>query len=177
MKAFLFVVLAATACGKPNDAAILEYEAGTLVKYYQPKLERLDQRVQLIFKRGTTIPANLPGIDEVGKRLGEARDAIIQLRSIIGASTSEKSPVEKQAAALAKENKVEDLEKLVHDTETTLDRGMTVINDNLDAVESWIAQYDRATAQAKAPAAEPPPPPAANPPPPAAPANPTAPKQ
>jgi hypothetical protein len=142
----LFLLAVAASCGKPNEAALLEQEAVSLAKYYQPKLDSLDQRVQAIFKRGTTIPANLPGIDEVGKRLSEARDGIIQLRGIIGPGPDGKSAVEKQAQTAAKDHKIEDLEKLVHDTEVALDHGVTVVNDDLDAVEGWIAQYDRTAA-------------------------------
>lgn len=147
MKAILFVaaLALAAACGKHNDAHVLQEEAVTLAKYYQPKLDTLDQRVQAIFKRGSTIPGNLPGIEDVGKRLQEARDTIVKLRGIIGAGPDGKSAVEKQAEAAAKDNKVADLQKLVHDTEVEIDRGVTIINDDLDSVEAWIANYDRKT--------------------------------
>ncbi len=147
MKAFLLgsVLLASAslgACTKKNDVATLRHEAVSVAKYYAPKLDALDARVQTIFKRGSTIPANLPGIDTVGQKLTEARDMIIQLRGVIGPGADGKSAVEKQADAAAKDRKVEDLEKLTHDTEMMLERGITVINDDLSSVESWISQYD-----------------------------------
>ena len=153
MKAILFVaaLALAAACGKHNDAAILQEEANTLAKHYQAKpdrpsqLELLDQRVQAIFKRGSTIPGNLPGIEDVGKRLQEARDTIVKLNGIVGKGPDGKSALEKQAEAAAKAGKVDDLQKLVHDSEEELERGLTVINDDLDAVEAWIANYDRKT--------------------------------
>jgi hypothetical protein len=156
MKVYLLaaVVAALAACGKKNDVHILHHEAVTLAKYYAPKLDALDGRVQAIFKRGSTIPGNLPGIEDVGRRLQEARDQIVQLRGIIGPGPDQKSAVEKQADAAAKDGKLVELQKLVHDTETTIDRSLTVINDNLYSVESWIANYDRKTlALAQAPAA------------------------
>lgn len=146
MKTFLcFAVLAVAvaACGKSNEVATLQHEANDVAAYYQPKLEALDKRVQLIFKRGTTIPANLPGIEEVGKRLSEARDLITQLRAIVVATGGGKSELAKQAEAAAKARNVRDLKKLIHDTETRLEAGATIINDNLNAVESWIALYDQ----------------------------------
>jgi hypothetical protein len=149
VKALLFVLAVLSACTKQNDAQTLEHEAVAVVKFYTPRLDALDKRVNDIFRRGTTIPANLPGIADVGKRLTEARDTIVQLRGIIGPGRDQKSPVEKQAEAAAKENRIADLEKLIHETETTLDHGITVINDDLDAVESWIAQYDRVAALPK----------------------------
>src|SRR5689334_22323987 len=142
MKRLLLIGLL-VACGKSNDVATLHQEAVTQAAFYQPKVEAADKRVQAIFKRGTTIPANLPGIEEVGKRLTEARDTIVQLRGIVGKGPDGKSAVEKQADIAAKENKVEDLEKLNDDTEATLDTGLRVVNDDLDAVESWIALYDQ----------------------------------
>jgi len=147
MKAILFVVALAlaAACGKHNDATILQEEAAALAKHYRPKLEELDRRVQAIFKRGSTIPGNLPGIEDVGKRLQEARDTIVKLNGIVGKGPEGKSAVEKQAEAAAKEGKVADLQKLVHDTEEEIDRGLTIVNDDLDSVESWIANYDRKT--------------------------------
>jgi len=171
MKAYLLVLVLATlcfggACTKHNDAQIVQEEAVTLVKYNQPKLETLDSRVQAIFKRGSSIPGNLPGIEDVGRRLQEARDTIVQLRGIIGSGPEGKSAVEKQAEALAKQNKVVELQKLAHDTESMLERGMTVINDDLYEVEAWIANYDRKTlalntavAAAPDPNAQPTPPP------------------
>lgn len=166
----LLVLALMPACGKSNDVQHLKEEAVVLAKAYDTKLKAVDRRVQIIFKRGTTIPANLPGIEEVGKRLTEARDTIIQLRGIVGEGPDKKSALEKQAEAVAKDRKVDDLRKLVHDTETTMENGLRVINDDLDAVESWIAQYDQGLAQeakatATAPVAEPPPTGQASPPP------------
>ena len=146
MKAYLFVVaLAVSACGKQNDAKLIQHEVVTLVKYYQPKLDALDARIQAIFKRGTTIPGNLPGIEEVGRRLQEARDTLVQLRTAIAPGPDQKSAVEKQAETAAKENRISELQKLEHDLELQLDRGVTIINANLDTVEAWIAQYDSKT--------------------------------
>ncbi|HEY5927072.1 MAG TPA: hypothetical protein VIV11_35535, partial [Kofleriaceae bacterium] len=95
----------------------------------------------------------LPGIEDVGRRLQEARDRIVQLRGVVGAGPDGKSAVEKQAEAAAKDRNVANLTKLVHDTHGALDEGMTVINDNLAAVESWIANYDRKTLAMNTPAA------------------------
>src|SRR6185436_3270993 len=122
-------------------------------------LDELDVRVKEIFERGKTIPANLPGIEEVGKRLNEAVDGIKQLRNVVGPSADHKSAVEKQAEAAAKANNLDDLEKLISDTEHLAEHSVTVINDDLESVESWIAQYDRmalAGTPAKPEAAEPP---------------------
>ena len=147
MKRFLLLAVLA-ACGKPNDVKTLHHEAVVVAKYYQPQLEQLDRRLQTIFKRGTTIPGNLPGIEIVTPRLTEARDGIAQLRDIVGTPGGGKSAVEKQADEAAKAGKVADLEKLIADTEKTLDEGTTIIRDDLTTVENWIAQYEQGTNRA-----------------------------
>jgi hypothetical protein len=146
MKRFLLLAVLA-ACGKPNEVKTLHHEAIVTAKYYQPQLDQLDKRLQTIFKRGTTIPGNLPGIEIVTPRLTEARDGIAQLRGIVGSGTG-KSAVETQADAAAKAGKVADLEKLIADTEKTLSEGTTIIRDDLTTVENWIAQYEQGTNRA-----------------------------
>lgn len=144
MKALLLVLL--VACRSNNDAAILEHEAFDLAKYYWPKVEALEQRVQTVYKRAQTIPDTAPGMADVGKRWGEARDAVVQLKGLVSPGPDGKSSVEKQAMAAAKNENIVELQKLVHDTESTMERGLTVINDQIGAVESWIADYERVAA-------------------------------
>ena len=190
MKYLLVLAVALAACGNKNDLPILQHEAATLAKFYKPRLDTLDPRVQAIMVRGRTIPADFPGVKEVGMQVQEARDTIVQLKGIVQPGPDQKSALEKQADAAAKAGKLADLQKLLHDTEAMLQRGMTIILDDLSAVEGWIAQYDRKLLAMAPPAApgpeqpsgqpgapEAPPPgqvPAA---PPAAPAQPAAPKQ
>ncbi len=143
LTALLLLGLSTSACTKKDEVAILHQEVTMLAKYYAPKLDVLDQRVQAIFKRGSSIPANLPGIDAVGQRLTEARDTLVQLRSSVTPGPDRKSAVEKDADKAASERRVHDLEKLLHDMDGAMDRGLTVIHDDLYAVESWIANYDR----------------------------------
>lgn len=170
MKRLLLIAVVLAACGKSNDVSTLHQEAVELASYYQPRLDAADKRVQSIFKRGTTIPANLPGIEEVGRRLTEARDTIVQLRGIVAKGPDGKSAVEKQADLAAKDRKVEELDKLVQDTEETLDRGLRIVNDDLASVESWIALYDQGITRQEPSAAPPPTIPTPTEPAPAAPA-------
>ena len=146
-QASLFVLalaLAVPACGKHNEVDVLQHEATAAAKFYAPKVTALEARLNAIVQRGETITAeSAPGVQEVGARLKEARDLIIQLRGIVVAGPDGKSAVEKQAAEAAKNRRVGDLEKLVYDTHNALDRGLTVINADLAAAESWLAYYDR----------------------------------
>ncbi len=154
MKAYLLVVALAVApaCGKKNDVPVLEHEAVTLAKYYQPKLDAIDARIQSIMKRGQKIPADFPGVKEVGLQLQEARDTAAKLRGIVGTTGGQKSAVEIQAEAAAKDGRLDQLQKLVHDTETVLDDGMTLIVANLEDIERWIFNYDNKTLAMLAPA-------------------------
>jgi hypothetical protein len=158
MKAFTLVIALAAlpACGKHNDVATLREEAVEMAQFYQPKVDELQQRVDAIFARGKSIPGNLPGIEDVGRRLQEARDTLQKLRGVIGKTPDPKDPrpaVEKQADEAAKAGKVADLRKLVHDTEELINNSLTVVNDDLDSVEAWIANYDRKTLALMAPPA------------------------
>lgn len=145
-------VVALGACGKKNDVPILQHEASMLAQHYQKQLDGLDERIQAIMKRGETIPADFPGVKEVGQELQEARDQTVKLRGIVG-TKGQKSPVEIQADAAAKDGKLLELQKLVHETEEALVHGMTLINTDLNAVETWIYQYDNKTLAMNAPAA------------------------
>jgi hypothetical protein len=172
MKRCLLLAVVLVACSKSNDVSTLRHEAVSVAKYYDGELDGLDRRVQSIFKRGTTIPANLPGIEEVGKRLTEARDTLIQLRGIVHPGPDGKSAVEKQAdLAVAANDKKKldvdrraDLEKLVDDTESTLEHGTMVVGDDLNSVESWIALYDQGINRAGGPMPQPPAPEQPSPP-------------
>ncbi len=151
MKAYLLVIaLAVTAaCDKKNDVAVLEHEAAALAKYYQPQLDTIDTRLQTILKRGDErnpdntpkIRGDLPGIRELTAQLQEARDTAAKLRGIVG-TVGKPSPLETQAEQLAKEGRADQLANLVHDTEVTIDHGMTIIHTNLDAAELWIFNFD-----------------------------------
>jgi hypothetical protein len=156
MKPYLIVVLVAlastlAACGKKNDIPILQHEATTLSKYYQPKIEALDKRLKAIMDRGNKIPGDFPGIKPVVAQAQEALDEIIKMRGIVGAP-GQKSAVEAQAEAVAKTGKTAELRRLIHDTEETLTNGITLIQTDLDAVETWMQHYDNKTLAMFAPA-------------------------
>ena len=90
-----------------------------------------------------------------------------KLRGIVAPGPGDqKSAVEKQAEAAANEGNLASLRKLVHDTEQTLDHGVTVILANLESVESWLHHYDHKTLAMAPPAKidEPAAPPTAPPP-------------
>ena len=129
------VCLGLGACDKTNDVARLQDEAVTVAKFHQPRIERLGKRIDAIFARGRLLPARIPGINEAGQLLGRARDKLITLRGIAAS-------VDKQAEDQAKKGDADALEKLVDDTRDQLDTGATEVNDELDSIESWLAQAE-----------------------------------
>lgn len=144
MKAFLLVVALAVipACGQGNDVATVQHEAVALTKYYRPQVEALEKRIGAIFDRGHKIPGNLPGIQDVGRRLQEAREVLAKTRLLLDGSKTQKS-LDQEAEEAAKAGNVEALEKLVAESEEALVSGVTIVNDDLLASESWLKQYDR----------------------------------
>lgn len=169
MKAFSTVAaLLATAtlgaCTKANDVETLHGEAVAMSKYYAPRVDALDARLQAIFKRGSTISASTPGVEAVSTRLTSARDVVLTLHQAVTPGPDGKSALLKEADEAAKTRNIERLEGLLHEKEETLSRGVLIANDDLSAAESWLAQYDRHTLAMPAP--PPAPPPATEPPPP-----------
>jgi len=154
MKSLLLSIALLAACGKPNDVVARQAEVVALVRYYQPRIDALDRRLQAIFKRGQTIPANIPGVVEVGKRATEAKDAIKELQNNLVPGPDQKSELEKRAGELAKQNKLDELDKVIDEASENSEHLVTVANDDLYIVETWIAQYDRAGAPAPAPEKE-----------------------
>jgi hypothetical protein len=143
VKAFLLLLALASlpACTKKNDAETLRHEAIALAKFYSPRLDALQQRVTEIIHRGGSIPATAPGVADLNALLGEASESIVQMRGIVAPGPDGKSAVEKQADAAARDGKIMDLRKLVHDTESTLERRVTIIDSQLSSVESWISYF------------------------------------
>jgi hypothetical protein len=152
MKAYLIIaLLALAACGKQNDVPILQEEAATLAKYYQKKLEHLDRRMEEIIKLGHTIPADMPGVKEVGTQLQEARDQMIKMSGMVTPGQNQKSAIETQAEAAGKAGRVDELRRLIHDSELTLDQGLMTVRTQLAAVDTWIHNYKNKTLAMYAP--------------------------
>jgi hypothetical protein len=144
MKAIhLVLALAAVAaCGKQNDVANLREEAVTLAKYYDKKVDKLDERLNESFKRREKVHVDQSLVQNVILREQEARGEIVKLRGIIGPGPDGKSAVEKQADAAAKSGNVADLHKLVDDTQEEIDRSLTIITSDIETVEGWLSYYD-----------------------------------
>jgi hypothetical protein len=154
MKAVLILLLSITACEKTNDVARLRDEATIVAKYYQPRLDELNHRIEMIFQHGKVIPAGLPGIKETSAVLEKARAKLVELRKAAMPQGDGKSSIEAQAETAAKAGSALELERIVDDAQEELDAGSTEVNDELSTVEAWLAQAEANAAAA--PAVKPP---------------------
>lgn len=151
-KALLLTSLVLGACEKSNDITQLHEEAVATAKYYGPRVEALAKREQDVEQRGRKVPGNLPDVPTLAKQLRETADKITEMKGIAGPADGGKSALETQADQLEKDGKLEELRKLVDESQDKLDESWTIANSDLNSLESWLWQYE----QAHAPAAQPP---------------------
>ena len=143
LSTLLFVLAAATGCSKSSDEIPeLRDDATAIVKYYTPRLDTLEQRLQDVLHDSGRVPKNLPGSDEATRALVDARDKLVELRNL-------GKNIEKQAPQLANEGKVTELQNLVEGEEMRYEEGTTFVHENLQEVESWLANAIRAQGSAK----------------------------
>src|ERR1700733_14208000 len=142
MKVALILVLALTACEKTNDVAALRDEATTVAKYYQPKVDELNHRIEMIFQHGKTIPAGLLGIKDTSAVLEKARSKLVEMHKAVTPGPDGKSSIEAQADTAAKSGNQMELEKLIDDSQETLEVDATETADALATVEAWLSQAE-----------------------------------
>ncbi len=135
-KALLLTSLVLGACEKSNDITQLHEEAVAIAKWSGPQVDELMKRRDAIFQRGRNVPGNLPDVPEIVKLIGDAGDKINEMKGITGG-------IEKQADALQKDGKIEELGKLIDDSHEKLDEDWTIANDDLTKVEGWLWSYEQ----------------------------------
>jgi len=146
MKPFTLVVMTSLvlgACEKSNDITQLHEEAVAEAKYFAPRIDDLAKRRDSIFQRGRNVPGNLPDVPEIVKLIGEAGDKINEMHGIASPGPDGKSVLEKQADGFLKDNKVDELGKLIDESHEKLDENWTIANGDLDKVEGWLWQYEQ----------------------------------
>ena len=160
MKSILLALALASlsACSKPNNVPVLEDQVHALAKYEDAKVAAFERRSAAITRDlgNRTVPA------DVQHAIDEAHNAVAGLRQADAQATS-------TAANLVKDGKADELQKLVYETQEKQEHLDAIAEDDLTAVEGWVARTDVATAApppAPTPAPAPPddvPPPAATP--------------
>jgi len=147
MKAILFAIAtlalgSLSACSKPNDVPVLEDQAHAIVKCGDAKVAAFDKRTAAIIRElgGRPVPP------DVTRAMSEAHDAVVALRQ-------RDAEVTNTTANLVKDGRADELQKYVHETEELQEQKASIAEDDLTAIEGWIARSAHV-------AAEPPPPPA-----------------
>ena len=141
----LFLLLTLVACSKPDDVPTLHDDAESLIKYYKPRLDAETTRIQHVLQLSGNVPKDLPGSDEALRALVDARDKLVEMRKI-------EKDVEK---ALASNPNREALDRLVEDEERNYEEGLTFVNENINEVDSWVANQLRGVPATAAPATAP----------------------
>jgi hypothetical protein len=139
---FLAALLAAPACSKANDLPVLQESAVAIVKYNRPKLDAFQQRFDAISRRLADHP---PSSQDVAQVLAEVRKGLSELHE-------KDRTIEAEAASLAKDGKAEHLANLVDKTAKEYEDASIVMNDDLNALESWVSRAEaHRTSSASAP--------------------------
>ncbi len=148
LNALLMTSLVLGACEKSDNVTQLREQAVAIGKTYTPRAEELDKRRQEIFQRGKNVPGNLPDVPEVVRLIGEAGDKITEMKGITSA-------IDKQAEDAAKNKKVDELQKLIDESQEKLEADETIANEDLTRVEGWLWQYEQGHATPAAAPKEP----------------------
>jgi hypothetical protein len=156
----LLLILVA-GCEKPNNVPALHDEAVALARYYRPAIETLNSRGENIVARGGKLGGAMTGGENASRAISMAGQELARIRGLVLPDTSGKSQIEKEADALAKDNKVAELQKLIGESSETLDEGTRTVTTELNVAEAWLVTAEEKKAemamavQSPAPSADP----------------------
>ncbi|HVK84491.1 MAG TPA: hypothetical protein VM513_10320, partial [Kofleriaceae bacterium] len=138
----------AAACQKAPDVNKIQSQALLTVKSYAGQLEVLQRRADANLTKFRSMDQSLPGASEAGRRLGDARGKLEQLRALVTAAPT-------TLATAAKSGRSTDLQASIDNTNATLVDGTLEVTADLAAFENWAAYARPSVAMAKAPATPP----------------------
>jgi len=122
----------AAACQKAPDVNKIQSQALLTVKSYAGQLEVLQRRADANLTKFRSMDQSLPGASEAGRRLGDARGKLEQLRALVTAAPT-------TLATAAKSGRSTDLQASIDNTNTALVDGTLEITADLTAFENWAA--------------------------------------
>jgi len=130
-----FLVLAA--CAKVDDLGRLQEEGVASAKSYSPKLDDLQHRADSVLARGAEAARGSdPG------ETTKARATLDRAIQLIGEMRSKSSVAASEIATAAKSGSYEEVERKIDDLRHHMHHGIIEANDDLGAVESWLAQAE-----------------------------------
>ncbi|MDX2086263.1 MAG: hypothetical protein SFX73_00380 [Kofleriaceae bacterium] len=153
LRSSLFVValgFSAAACQKAPDLGKVQAQALLTVKSYVGTLEVLQRRADVNLAKFRTMDQGLPGADQAGRALGDARGMLDQLRALSSGAAGAYSTA-------AKNGNLDELRATIDSTDARLRAGVTKVTADLTAFENWAAFARPAVAMNTPPVGSPPP--------------------
>jgi hypothetical protein len=139
------------ACQKAPDLGKVQAEALLTVKSYTSSLDVLQRRADTNLAKFRAMDQSLPGADEAGRRLGDARGTLEQLRALTNGAAGAYS-------AAAKAGSLEEVQASIDSTNAKLQTGIAKVTADLTTFENWAAFAQPAVAMNNTPPAGSPPP-------------------
>jgi hypothetical protein len=138
MKLIALVVLTLVACSKPNDIPTLQTSAAAIANYYKPKAAELQQRMDHVNQRSRDL-ANPGDRDAAQAAFADATTTLRDMTTLVRTAKD-------QADGLAKQGKVEELERFVDSEADKLAAAASRIDEDLGTDDAWVADQERAPA-------------------------------
>ena len=130
LAALAWLAAAVPGCDKPNDQPLLQQEALATAGDYDRRLDQLQERADEVDRRFRALPGATLDSAPAEHRLGQAHAAIADRRGYLTAV---------RVRLAGKPGSVAELHALLDEMRARLDGGVREANDDLAAVESWIA--------------------------------------
>jgi hypothetical protein len=130
LASFLFLA----ACAKVDDLGHLQEEGVAAAKSYTPKLDNLQHRADSVLARGAEAARGSDPTETT-----KARATLDRAIQLIGDMRSKSAVAASEIQTAAKSGSYEEVERKIDDLRHRMHTGIIEANDDLDAVENWLA--------------------------------------
>jgi hypothetical protein len=130
LASFLFLA----ACAKVDDLGHLQEEGVAAAKSYTPKLDDLQHRADSVLARGAEAARGSDPTETT-----KARATLDRAIQLIGDMRSKSTVAASEIQTAAKSGSYEEVERKIDDLRHHMHTGIIEANDDLDAVENWLA--------------------------------------
>ncbi|MFT3691650.1 MAG: hypothetical protein QM831_00830 [Kofleriaceae bacterium] len=148
MKRLLLILTVLGACARPNDNVALRDEAIATSHFYKDVVEALNKRGGDIVTRSGKVPnvQSAPGAQQARDAIQTAGTTLGTLRGMVEEGADHKSQIEKQAEQLFKDGKTAELQKLISESNESLEVGTREVASALNVFEAWVDGLEKQTA-------------------------------